>query len=640
MMRAASGNFFALVLPVALILAIAARDPSDSSSTLALAVLWVATGFGLMWRGRPLAAAHTSFKAIQGVALLLLLLMAAATLFSQSRFHSLHEFSSAALAPMFVLLLVPIVGGLSQLRRQEVLRSPFWLLVVIAAAVLAEMLVKRSRPFGPFLDPNLLGAMMNAGLLVGLARTMAGPTSRAEWSGLLVLALAQASTASRGADLALLVSIAVVLVATWPFRAVRKPALAVASLVLVAHAVVATLPFSLRGSGTFDLLSSPAQVMRSEGSATARAAIWSSTVDAISGESGWHGTGLGTYVLVYPRYRSPLDLSTTGERAHSDYLERWLEGGLALAVATLMFGLALPVWLVAGSWRLRTAVIVEPGGWAFRIAMACVALCLGLHAIVNFILPAPALALLFAIALGCAALPSAETVAPAPALLAARRGVAWGGLLVMPLILLPIAAGNWLMGAGGRVWQQRDPAAWLQMAEIGVAIQPSNARFREAVVETTMQIAVRPEAAALRESLLTMVRRDLDAWLAGNRCDSHAWESLARLARIDSEIAGISPLRAVQAARDCLPTSVALRGLLAEELERKGDASAAYAELRAGLPWAAIAHDGPGLKRWLAAGARLAPNLDEAEIWQNLDRQLERKRATRCPECKVVERSL
>ncbi len=63
------------------------------------------------------------------------------------------------------------------------------------------------------------------------------------------------------------------------------------------------------------------------------------------------GSGVGTFVFVYPTFEPPQDLlaNTFANHAHNDFLEVWLEGGIAAIVLALIFAIWF-VWRSAEIW--------------------------------------------------------------------------------------------------------------------------------------------------------------------------------------------------------------------------------------------------------------------------------------------------
>lgn len=68
----------------------------------------------------------------------------------------------------------------------------------------------------------------------------------------------------------------------------------------------------------------------------------------------WLGTGVGTFKVNYPQYRTPGDLHTIGNYAHNDYLQLLVEGGPLLLFFTCLVGA-----VVAWSWFRNIAFIFD-----------------------------------------------------------------------------------------------------------------------------------------------------------------------------------------------------------------------------------------------------------------------------------------
>ena len=98
----------------------------------------------------------------------------------------------------------------------------------------------------------------------------------------------------------------------------------------------------------------------------------------------WLGTGLGTYFLVYPRYRSILESASAGTYAHNDYLQFLVEGGpinLAMLMLFVFFVLyTLYLLLISGKCdNLSTGTRLSAIGLALGLYAVCG------HALGNFI---------------------------------------------------------------------------------------------------------------------------------------------------------------------------------------------------------------------------------------------------------------
>jgi O-antigen ligase len=109
------------------------------------------------------------------------------------------------------------------------------------------------------------------------------------------------------------------------------------------------------------------------------------------------GSGTGTFAPIYQRYE-PLGLlqETYVNRAHNDWLESWLEGGLASAAVVCAL-VAFYVFLAYRSWRTADpkSRFVAYG----RAGSICVGLLLA-HSIVDY--PLRTTALMVMVAIGCA----------------------------------------------------------------------------------------------------------------------------------------------------------------------------------------------------------------------------------------------
>jgi len=130
--------------------------------------------------------------------------------------------------------------------------------------------------------------------------------------------------------------------------------------------------------------------------------LWKDTVPAISRH--WpFGSGLGTFRQAFlPSERLAVVDATWPVRAHNDYLEVLLEGGvfgglLALAVVALL------VWMMVTAWRRRSTG--EGAQVLFAIAVLVI---VGLHSIVDYPLRSMALAHLSAVAAGMLAAIAAQ----------------------------------------------------------------------------------------------------------------------------------------------------------------------------------------------------------------------------------------
>jgi O-antigen ligase len=111
---------------------------------------------------------------------------------------------------------------------------------------------------------------------------------------------------------------------------------------------------------------------------------------AIIRDNPWVGTGLGTFIDVFPAYRGPaLNTLEVWDHAHNSWLELAAEMGLPFAAAVAAYGAWLLLALVRRMLSRRAAFEAAPA------AALGVLLLGGLHAMVDFSLQIPAVLMLF-----------------------------------------------------------------------------------------------------------------------------------------------------------------------------------------------------------------------------------------------------
>lgn len=95
------------------------------------------------------------------------------------------------------------------------------------------------------------------------------------------------------------------------------------------------------------------------------------------------GSGLGTFRLLYPKYRTQGDLSTTGNYVHNDYIQLLAESG----PVSIMFILLFILFLLSSLWRHLGDLFIRKKPSALEAIVLIVAMgTVFLHAIMNFTL--------------------------------------------------------------------------------------------------------------------------------------------------------------------------------------------------------------------------------------------------------------
>jgi O-antigen ligase len=162
--------------------------------------------------------------------------------------------------------------------------------------------------------------------------------------------------------------------------------LAAAALVALAVAMVGIYA-TLSGAGLRERLAN----LAGDEHVDARFPLFARTLDAIA-DRPWLGHGYGSFEDAFRPHRAPpIDLHF--DRAHNTYLELAVELGVPMAALLTL----VPLLLVLRAARaLRREGPTLYYGWA----AACAGLLVGLHALVDFSLQIPAVAMLFATMLG------------------------------------------------------------------------------------------------------------------------------------------------------------------------------------------------------------------------------------------------
>lgn len=297
-----------------------------------------------------------------------------------------------ALLPASVLGLHELLGDDRVWNRLE--WFVFGAAAFVAVWMLCEYFVLGQRADGPFLDPNVASAVVYASLLPLLYRFFVA-TDRGLLSYLLVglvfvLSAGLFTSFSRGGVGSFVIALAgtaiVLLVAGG--RAARWRFTGCLVVILVAYSVVYYGPQQPHVRTLTNLSQDHSLQMRF--------LMWDSALD-IYADAPVLGSGLGTFDILYARYRSPVETGTTGDMAHNDYLQVLAESGplgLALLLGFVLCVLSCAMWLMWRLWRSRMQPGVERRAMMRDMGLCATLLALCVHATVNFIFYPLLLALL------------------------------------------------------------------------------------------------------------------------------------------------------------------------------------------------------------------------------------------------------
>ena len=359
-------------------------------------------------------------------------------------------YAQTQLAVLLCLPLAWLAGSQLQTDRR-LARLLDWALPVLLALLVIWGILQGSstytgKPQGPFNDPNAYAAVLNLLMLPLLARWLSIDPTGQSWrqrsvvpvllgGGLFVSFL----VSSRGAALALGMVTPFLL---WKSRQTpewrRKWG-------LLALTVIAAYMTAWMSSGGMNLVTRLADTVKAGDQPRwlLLRASWAMILD-----HPWLGTGLGSFRLLYPRYRLPGETVSAGGWVHDDYLQLWTEAGLPMLL--LLLGVA--IWVARQAWRTlreRSPAALERLGYLAAVVAVLI------HATVNFLFYFTPVALLVGLYLARAEEP------PDDSRLRLKHAERWGlGLsatvygLMLAYLYLYLVASELLLGQAAAVQRQ------------------------------------------------------------------------------------------------------------------------------------------------------------------------------------------
>ncbi len=231
----------------------------------------------------------------------------------------------------------------------------------------------------PFADANALAGFLLPGFFAALG-LMLGATRRAHSNAGLALAVVGAAgimaTGSRGGLMALVLTLAVFVILSWP--QIRHHKRCVFAFLASVVALLALSQFP----GVMPEHNAGERIVRTftgeEPALWTRPEIWAGTWRIIQ-EHLWTGTGIGTFHLYYPAANAG-DYLSAGRMAHNDLLQFWAEMGV---LAPLLFYGFIAAACVT-TWRALKNIAPNDPARIHIIAPFCALGALAAHAHVNF----------------------------------------------------------------------------------------------------------------------------------------------------------------------------------------------------------------------------------------------------------------
>ena len=240
-------------------------------------------------------------------------------------------------------------------------------------------------PFGPFVNGDHFAGFVELTAPLGLALLLFRSRRREQVTLLLLFTIVPVAalilSASRGGIIGLVLEFALLAFLSRAHRIGRKQLLGAVAVALVAGSFIVWLGVS-KAIQRFE------QLTRRGISGELRVSIYHDTW-RIFLDHPWAGTGLGTLVVVYPRYASFYN-GTIVDHAHNDFLELLADTGLIGGLCGAFF---IGVLFRQGFVNFRIAI----GGAERALIVGPLVACLGLllHSLVDFNLHIPSNALIF-----------------------------------------------------------------------------------------------------------------------------------------------------------------------------------------------------------------------------------------------------
>ena len=232
-----------------------------------------------------------------------------------------------------------------------------------------------SGPVGPLNDRNAFAALMNLLWFPSSYLLLNNSASRFRsilfGIGMFIIGAALFATASRGGIASWLLLIPILIWASWRSGVSKSRIFAILLIMVFAYATSASF-------ATNNNVADRSFALNQDASTSARLALWSSSIQMATA-SPFTGTGWGTFVSIYPQFRSLSENTSAGTFAHNDYLQFASEGG----IPALLILIALLLSIV---WQLRKGIklIKNPAGLE-SITLLLGTLAIFIHAALNFI---------------------------------------------------------------------------------------------------------------------------------------------------------------------------------------------------------------------------------------------------------------
>jgi O-antigen ligase len=297
--------------------------------------------------------------------------------------NSFFYFWMLSSLPLFALVV-------RQLEPQDWSRILWYLLIPVSFSAvwgIGEFVITQRRANGPLIDPNAWASLQNIFFFVVLSQYLIGKnrSTASLWvlKGLMFLFLvAFFSAYSRGATVVWFTAFSFVVLMAWFGRVDRKK--------IVTLILISALSFSVVHGyvGQTDASHDEGYTLNIEDQAwSQRFAIWSASWKIYLNHP-ITGSGLATFKVLYPTFRTTGDLTNSGNFVHNDYLQFLQEGGPVQLLFVLGLVLYLISRLIVGTQEILSAMASPAKEVPLRtVEMLILVVAAGTafaHALINF----------------------------------------------------------------------------------------------------------------------------------------------------------------------------------------------------------------------------------------------------------------
>jgi len=241
------------------------------------------------------------------------------------------------------------------------------------------------------------------------------------------------------------------------------------------------------------LATTPHEALKKDSAITDRFQLWSATWGMFRDGNMLTGSGLGTFRLSYPPYRSPNDRTSGGHLAHNDYLQALQEGGIVFFALLFTLTVVAPLWLLYEA-RRRSHVAPTDTQAIEAAGLALGVIAVSIHALVNFIHYILPIAFVTGLYLARSwQILAPDKLLPIPRGLAVRLNLkivrpTLYALLVIPTLLVLVDTAIFMAFRGDKpIITELDASQQTKVLALALALRPSNLLPREHFIRGLIQ---------------------------------------------------------------------------------------------------------------------------------------------------------